>query len=131
VYLHTHDVWFCKVLKNSFLEKPIFSQNYLDFSCQNHDFGKINKISKIENTPQRYCGFNPQSPAYNALNKGVAGQARNDEHRRDGACPVPTIDNKNNLDNPENLDKIVVQTKTVQTDNKQFNNKYKLNKFLN
>ena len=26
----------------------------------------------------RHCGFNPQSPDYNALNTGIAGQARND-----------------------------------------------------
>jgi len=46
----------------------------------------------------RHCGFNPQSPEYNALNTGIAGQARNDEE-------------KNNLENPKNLTKIKVQTK--------------------
>ena len=30
------------------------------------------------NALTRHCGFNPQSPSYNALNKGIAGQASND-----------------------------------------------------
>jgi len=35
----------------------------------------------ITKQKSRHCGLNPQSPANNALNKGIAGQARNDASR--------------------------------------------------
>jgi len=89
--------------------------------CLNHDFHKIKKINRIFSfstetqssqscteiiynhnriiQKHRHCGLNPQSPDYNALNKEIAGQARNDG-------------GGNNLENPKNLTKIKVQTKS-------------------
>ena len=66
-------------------------------------------MNMIKETPQRHCGFNPQSIEYNTFNKEIASQARNDEkcrgepmcspdkrndaQRRDGASPVFATNN--------------------------------------
>jgi len=52
------------------------------------------KITNYDNNSLRHCGLNPQSPAYNAFNRGIAGQARNDEVAKQGTTNCNGLKNE-------------------------------------